>query len=161
MIPDTPLAALRASKLAAELDDAQAQALAGVIYLRDLKQGEVLVREGTSDNHLYVVVHGTFGVVKNHGTPDAVTLNTLTNGDFMGELGFIDGLARYASLVALGQARVFGLEREALESLLPQHADVVYRVMRAIIRTVHDIQRRLSMQSIELANYIYKQHGRY
>jgi hypothetical protein len=37
----------------------------------------------------------------------------------------------------------------------------VYRVMRAIVRTVHEIQRRISMQSVELANYIYKQHGRY
>jgi hypothetical protein len=33
--------------------------------------------------------------------------------------------------------------------------------MRAIVRTVHAIQRRLSMQSVELTNYIYKQHGRY
>ena len=37
----------------------------------------------------------------------------------------------------------------------------VYHVMRAIIRTVHEIQRRISMHSVELANYIYKQHGRY
>jgi hypothetical protein len=34
-------------------------------------------------------------------------------------------------------------------------------VMRAIVRTVHEIQRRISMQSVELANYIYKQHGKY
>ena len=40
-------------------------------------------------------------------------------------------------------------------------ADAVYRVMRAIIRTVHAIQRRLSMQQVELTNYIYKQHGKY
>jgi hypothetical protein len=33
--------------------------------------------------------------------------------------------------------------------------------MRAIIRTVHLIQRRLSMQALELQNYVYKQHGRY
>jgi hypothetical protein len=26
---------------------------------------------------------------------------------------------------------------------------------------VHELQRRLSMQSIELTNYVYKQHGRY
>jgi hypothetical protein len=26
---------------------------------------------------------------------------------------------------------------------------------------VHEIQRRISMQANELANYIYKQHGRY
>ena len=33
--------------------------------------------------------------------------------------------------------------------------------MRSIIRGVHQIQRRLSMQQAELSNYIYKQHGRY
>jgi hypothetical protein len=37
----------------------------------------------------------------------------------------------------------------------------VYRVMRAIIRAVHQIQYRLSMQQSELQNYIYKQHGKY
>ena len=95
------------------------------------------------------------------GTPEAVMLNTLTAGDFAGELGFIDGTERYACLVALGEVRVLGLERARLESLLPEHPEIVYRVMRAIIRTVHQIQRRLHMQSVELSNYIYKQHGRY
>ena len=38
---------------------------------------------------------------------------------------------------------------------------LVYRVMRAIVRVVHDIQRRLSMQTTELTNYLYKTHGRY
>ena len=33
--------------------------------------------------------------------------------------------------------------------------------MRAIVRAVHQIQRQLSMQSVELTNYIYKLHGRY
>ena len=154
-------AALRASRLCPELDDAECEKLAKVCTLRVLRQGEMLVQEGTSDSHLYIVVHGTLGVVKNAGTADAVTLNTLAAGDFAGELGFIDGLERYASLVALGEVQVIGLEREKLESLLPTDPVVVYHVMRAIIRTVHQIQRRLSMQSVELSNYIYKQHGRY
>jgi hypothetical protein len=33
-------------------------------------------------------------------------------------------------------------------------------VTRAIIRTVRRIRRRLSMQSVELTNYIYKMPGR-
>ena len=56
---------------------------------------------------------------------------------------------------------MFGLEREQLEGMLATDADIVYRVMRGILRTVHQIQRRLSMQQVELTNYIYKQHGRY
>jgi CRP/FNR family transcriptional regulator, cyclic AMP receptor protein len=119
------------------------------------------VAEGTSDNHLYVPVRGALGVVRNAGRPDAVTLYTLTPGDLVGELSFLDATPHYAALVAMGPTRVFGLERERLEALLASHPQIVYRVMRAIVRTTHQIQRRLSMQQAELTNYIYKQHGRY
>ncbi|MEP7181962.1 MAG: cyclic nucleotide-binding domain-containing protein [Betaproteobacteria bacterium] len=153
--------ALKGTKLAAELDPAQIAVLADLIELRDLKQGDVLVREGTSDNHLFVVLKGVIGVVKNVGTPDAVTFNTFAAGDLVSELSSLDGSQRYASVVALGDVRVVELERERLESLIDSHPRIVYCVMRAIIRFVHQAQRRLSMQQVELSNYIYKQHGRY
>ena len=158
---ETAYEALKGSKLGPELSDEQLDVLGCLVAFRDLAHGEVLVAEGSSDNHLYVVLRGALGVVRSAGKPEAVTLFTLTAGDFIGELSFIDATPHYASVVALGPVRVLGLEREKLESLLDSHPQVVYRVMRAIVRTTHQIQRRLSMQSMELANYIYKQHGRY
>ncbi len=153
--------ALQHSHLGRELSPEQMQTLADHLAFRDLQSDEVLVPEGTSDNHLYVIVRGALGVIKNAGTAETLTLFALNQGDLVGELSFIDQTPHYASLIAIGPTRVFGLEREKLEALLPQHPELVYRVMRAIIRTVHQIQRRLSMQSVELTNYIYKQHGKY
>ena len=153
--------ALRGTKLAAELTDEQCRTLARLVALRDLRQGEVLVPEGAVDNHIYVILAGHLGVVKHAGTPDALTINTLGPGDFVDEMGFMDGTQAYASKLALGDLRVLGLEREKLESLLATEPLIVYRVMRAIIRVVHQIQRRLAMHQSELSNYIYKQHGRY
>lgn len=57
--------------------------------------------------------------------------------------------------------RVMSLRRPQLESLLRTDPEIAYHAMRAIIRTAHAIQHRLSVQSVELANHIYKQHGRY
>jgi len=161
MTDDQLLDALRKSRLATELSEQETRMLAEQIAFRDLVPGEVLVAEGTSDNHLYVIVHGTLGALKSYGTSDSATLFELGAGDLVGELSFIDGTRHFASLVATVPTRVFGLERERLEALLPAQPGLVYRVMRAIIRTVHEIQRHMSMQSTELANYIYKQHGRY
>jgi CRP-like cAMP-binding protein len=152
---------LRPSKLAVELTDEQCRRLAAAMQLRDLKEGEVLVKEGEDDHHFYLIVSGKLGVVKSIGAPDQVTLNTLAAGDFAGELSWLDGSRRYASLVAMDATRVLGLEREKLEALLESDPQVVYRVMRAIVRAVHQIQRQLYMQQNELTNYIYKQHGRY
>lgn len=155
------LEGLSASKLAVELNDDERRILAGALSMRDLRHGEVLIREGSADDHLYVVVSGVLGVVKNAGTEEEMTLNAIRPGNVVGELSFLDGATRYASLVALSDTRVLGLSRADLEGLLDSQPKVVYHVMRAIVRVVHDIQRRMSMQTAELTNYLYKTHGRY
>jgi len=152
--------ALRSTRLAAELSADELRLLADLATLRDLKQGEVLAHEGAVDTHIYAILSGTLGVVRGHGTPGEVTINTLSAGDFMNEMGFMDG----SGVCVEGRARathVLALEREKLESLIDTNPWIVYRVMRSIIRGVHQIQRRLSMQQAELSNYIFKQHGRY
>ena len=155
------LEGLSTSKLAIELNDEERRILAGAMTLRDLKHGEVLVQEGSADDHLYVVVSGVLGVVKGAGMEEEVTLNAIRPGNMVGELSFLDGASRYASLVALSDTRVLGLSRADLEALLDTRPKVVYHVMRAIVRVVHEIQRRMSMQTAELTNYLYKTHGRY
>ena len=155
--------ALRATKLAAELTDDQCRvARAASSTLRDLKQGEVLAREGTVDNHLYVILarHAGRRQARRHRRRDHdqhALRRRFRRRD--GLHGRHRGSTRRRSRSAT--RRVLGLEREKLESLLATDPLIVYRVMRAIIRVVHQIQRRLSMQQVELSNYIYKQHGRY
>ncbi len=152
---------LRASPFAAELEPAELETLAGEMTLHEFKEGEVLVAEGTADSHLYVVVEGVLGTVKCFGTPDAEKLTRVPAGALAGELAFIDGAVRYASLVALKPAVALGLDRSRLEALVDRHPQLVYHVMCAIVRVVHEVQRRLSMQSAELTNYVFKVHGRY
>ena len=66
-----------------------------------------------------------------------------------------------ADEIALGAPPAGREVRRAEPASLGEVEGVVYLVMRAIIRIAHNIQRRLSIQSVELSNYIYKQHGRY
>jgi CRP/FNR family cyclic AMP-dependent transcriptional regulator len=152
---------VRASRLGRDLNPEQAAILASLITLESHKAKEVLAREGDTDNHLYVVLDGSLGVVKHHGTADETLLATIGVGELGHELGFLDGAERYASLVALSDTRVLILERERLESLIDTHPRILYQVMCVIVRTVHNIQNRLSSQATELTNYIVKQHGRY
>jgi CRP/FNR family transcriptional regulator, cyclic AMP receptor protein len=157
----TLLQAVSASPLAQDLSPEQAAVLAGVMREEHHAEGAVLAREGTSDPTLYAVVTGSLAIVKAHGTPDQQLLLTLNPGDLAHELGFMDGAERYASLVARGHVHVLALDRSALESLIDSQPRVVYGVLRAIVRTVHRVQKGLAVQASELTNYIVKQHGRY
>lgn len=153
---------LRNSALAVELTGDQCAVLAELVSLRELADGEVLVKQGTSDNHLYVIVSGALAVARQaEASGEWVTIHLLTKGDLAGELGFMDGRPHYAALRANGPTQVLCLEREKLESLLTREPVIVYRVMRAIFRVVHIILNRMAMQTSELTNYIFKVHGRY
>jgi CRP/FNR family transcriptional regulator, cyclic AMP receptor protein len=155
------LDAVRASPLAQDMTAAECAVLAGQLTLQSFGAKQVMAREGSVDNRLYVVVSGSLSVVRQHGDADEVLLHTLGPGDFAHELGFLDGAERYATLVAASESSVLVLEREKLEALIDSHPRVLYRVMCAIVRVVHRVQTRLSMHASELTNYISKQHGRY
>ncbi|RTZ59434.1 MAG: cyclic nucleotide-binding domain-containing protein [Gammaproteobacteria bacterium] len=152
---------IKASPLGAELSDAQVDTLAKLIKVTSLKDGEFLLQEGHADDVLYVIASGKLEVCKDVGGGEHITLQVLHAGDMAGELGFIDGHKHSAGLRAIGECSVFGLLRSDLEGLLKTDGELVYKVMRAIIRTVHRILRQMNIQYAEMQNYIAKQHGRY
>ena len=152
---------IKRSPLGEELSDDQCATLAAAVSARQLKEGEFLIEEGHQDDSLHVIVKGRLEVVKGTGGGDWVSLHFLRAGDMAGELGFIDGQEHSAALRAVSDCEVFSLKRSAFEALLNKDPDLVYKVMRAIVRTVHVILRRMNAQYVELTNYISKQHGRY
>jgi CRP-like cAMP-binding protein len=152
---------VRNSPLTAELNDEQSEILAELVESKQLKDGDILIREGEISNELYIVVSGNLAVTKDSGKGELITLHVLRQHDLAGELGFLDGLEHSATLRAMGPTEVFCLKRDRLESLLDSNPRIVYLAMRAIFREVHGILRRMNMQQVELSNYINKQHGRY
>lgn len=143
------------------LSKEQCELLAPLIGVRGLSGGEFLLNEGHKDNALHVIIKGKLEVVKQTGAGEWATLQVLGEGEMAGELGFIDGLEHSAGLRALNDCEVLSLERDKFESLIHQDPDLVYHVMRTIIRTVHGILRKMNVQYVEMTNYIFKQHGRY
>lgn len=152
---------IKSSPLGAELSQEQCDKLAEVVAVLCLKDGDFLLEEAHQDEVLYVIVDGRLEVVKCTALDDCISLQLLRQGDMAGELGFIDGQPHSAGLRALSNCTVFSLERDVLESFLSSDPDLVYKVMRAIIRTVHVILRNMNLQHVEMMNYITKQHGRY
>jgi len=143
------------------LSEAECEILTSVSEYRLLKDGDVLLKEGETDHTLYGIVAGRLEAVKDTGMGDHITLQMFKAGDIVGELGFVDGTAHSASLLSIGDSAVITLERSALEGLINEHPQVVYGVMRGIVRATHAIVRRMNLQYVEMCNYISKQHGRY
>ena len=152
---------LKDSPIGENLSDEDCRRLAEITDYRWLPANEYLIEDGEVDDSLHVVVSGKLGVVKCDQGGECVTLHVHDIGDIAGEMGFIDGTAHSAGLQAMSDCGVVTLHRDSFESLILEYPMLGYNVMRAIVRTVHVILRRMNFQHLQLTNYVTKQHGRY
>ena len=158
---DSIIEKIRGSRLAQDLNDDECVVLAEITNVRNLDDDEVLIEEGAVDDALYVILNGKIGVTKHTAGDEECTLHVLKADEFAGQMGFVDGREHTATLKALGGAEVLVLKRGDLESRLESNPGLVYHVMRSVVRSGHDILRRMNNQYVELTNYISKTHGRY
>jgi len=149
------------SSLGAELSDDEIRVLGALMTERELADGDFLIEDGASDDALHVILVGKVEVVKRTGADDYASLAVLREGELAGELSFIDGTPHTVGLRALCETHVLTLQREAFESIIDAHPQLVYKVMRAVVRSAHRIVHRMNTEFVELSNYIFKQHGRY
>jgi CRP/FNR family cyclic AMP-dependent transcriptional regulator len=153
--------AIKASPLGDELSDAQCELLASAMTACGIKDRAFLIEEGQKDDALHVLTNGDMEVVARAAGGEYVGLHILRAGDILGELGFLDGVEHSAGLRAMGNCELLRLDRASFEGLLEKDPELVYKVMRSIVRIVHRILRNMNVQQVELTNYIAKQNGPY
>lgn len=158
---DTMQTYIKDSPIGEDLSGEDCQRIAEISNYRRLAANEYLLEDGQIDDCLHVIVSGKLGVVKYDQGGECVTLHVLNAGDIAGEMGFIDGTAHSAGLRAMGECGVVTLHRDNFKKLVLEYPMLGYDVMRAIVRTVHIILRRMNFQYLQLTNYVTKQHGRY
>jgi len=149
------------STLISDLTQEQCSDLSAITEVRELEDQEVLSKQGETDDTLHIIGSGALAVERETAGGDQVTLHVLKPGDLAGAMGFVDGTEHSATLRAVGKTVVVSLRRQDLESILASNPEVVYGVMRGVVRTVHRILREMNLQYVELNNYITKTHGRY
>lgn len=148
------------SSLGVELEEEECRILSGSMGVRRLEDGELLVKEGESDETLFVLIEGKLAVT---GTVlgQELVVYTMKPGECAGTRAFVDRTPRKATLRAVGKTTVYMLEPDAFEAMLESHPRIVYKVMRALFRITHTNLMRMNLESQELVNYVSKIRGRY
>ena len=145
---------LSVSALGSELTADETALLAKHTQLARLSDGEVLISEGDQNDYLYAIVKGKFAVMRSSSRGQE-RLSTFGPGMITGELAFLDGLKRTATVKAEGdECCVITLSRRDLETLLAKNPRIVYKVMRAIIRAAYGHVSKMDSTYTELMGYI-------
>lgn len=102
-------------------------------YARD----EVVVRQGDSALHLYLIVKGSARVERE----GEAWSGRLRAGDFFGELGIIEDHGRTATVVAEDDLSCLLLPAWELRALLKEHPGMALPMLYAVIARLHRRER--------------------
>lgn len=152
---------IRKSTVCGEITEDEAKALAGIMGVRQLKDGELLVSEGAADQSLYILASGKLGVISSDSDGNESLVHSMTSGECAGTRAFVDRSPRKATLRAIGNATVYSITPDAFDTVVNSHPLLAYKVMRALFRVTHSNLMRMNQESQQLSNYIHKSQGRY
>ncbi|MBW2230549.1 MAG: cyclic nucleotide-binding domain-containing protein [Deltaproteobacteria bacterium] len=113
------------------LDAATLHRLMALVSVVRIDEGETLFREGEAADCLYVVVEGA--VIPIAEGPPRTRMAVLEKGEFFGEAGLVTNQPRNATIEALVDSRLIGMDRELMWSLIrgrPEMSKVLLRFLR-------------------------------
>lgn len=131
---------------------AEALRIAEILTMREFKSGEAISREGEpTEGYLAVVVSGEVAVTYGEpSTPHHVVLRNARPGNWLGEVGFIDGAPHSATCTAIGLVHMAGLHRGEFTVLLADHPTLAAQLMAGLMRSMASRIRRCNATIAEL-----------
>ena len=115
------VATLRAVGIFADVSDAELAELVSGFSVRELQEGEVLIREGEQGHEFYVLTEGRLRIDRGGPNGDDVHLGDAVPGECVGDLALLRDAPRRATVTALKPSTVLVLERARFRSLLAAH----------------------------------------
>ena len=113
------------------------------------KEGDIIFKEDEENcKEMFLIESGRVNIVKKVGDTD-ITLTTLDEGDFFGEMSLITGSKRSASAIAHTKCKLQTMDKETFEFNLSN--DIIF--MRQILET---LAHRLEETDTSLKRHIQR-----
>lgn len=107
------------------------QQLSDSLITRRCKAGEIIFREGERGDVMYLIWSGRVAIVK--GDLDAPSiLSYKGTGEIIGEMALLENQPRSASVIALEEVHLQGMNRQRFQQLLQENPSVSFSIMEML-----------------------------
>jgi sigma-B regulation protein RsbU (phosphoserine phosphatase) len=127
--------------LFAGLPNAELEHLTATLQPRDFETGALLIREGESDEHFFILLDGEAEIIKALGTPDERQLAIRSKGTLFGEMSLFDPRGYHtASVRAHTAAHALEMTRQDFDRLLHRYPKLAYDMVRQMSQRLEDAE---------------------
>ncbi|MBG9387036.1 cyclic nucleotide-binding domain-containing protein [Caenimonas aquaedulcis] len=129
------------------LSDSEREEVTRRMVVRHYAPGEAIVTRGEVADGIHLVLKGTGSVVIAFDDKPSVRLAGVRNGTLIGEIGFLDGALRSATVIADSPLIAMLLAREAFDELAHAHPRIAQQLLMNISLDLASRLRSTTMQA--------------
>lgn len=112
-------------------------------------KGQIIIKEGSNENDLYLIQEGTFKGYKVDELGRELTLMYFKSGDFVGEISFLTQSPRTANIIAQSSGTLIKLTRDQFASLTKEYQGLLYLISK-------ELAFRLKYATDKFASSVFK-----
>lgn len=122
-------AILRKVNIFSDLRDREVDRLLEVVEEKNFAKDSVILTQDDLGDTLFIIVRGKVKIVLLSEEGKEITLSTLRDGDFFGEMSLLDGEPRSANVVALENSSLLIMRRDEFLKQLRKSPEIALRIM--------------------------------
>ena len=106
------------------------------------RDGEVIIKQGTTGDCLYVIQQGCVEVVNERGNQEII-LAELGEKEFFGEMALFEKDVRSATVRAKGDAKVLTLDKKGLYKTIQNDPSLAFRLLEKMSNRLREVDKRI------------------
>lgn len=141
---------LRQIPLFESMEDADLAALGVKLSSRSFQEGDVVFAQGDEGDAMYIIEEGAVDIVAGTGA-QRVTVASLFNGQYFGELSLLDGAPRSAAAIAARATLVLSLERDDFVEFVKRRPEAALSIMHELgerMRATNELMTRTVSRNV-------------
>ena len=107
------------------------------------QNGEVIIKQGSSGDCLYVIQKGKVDVIKENGDQE-VKLTELGSSEFFGEMGLFERDVRSCTVRAQGEAVVLTIDKKNFYQTIQKDPSLAFRLLEMMSHRLRQTNQKLA-----------------
>ena len=115
-----------------EMTPAELEKIEGIVQVSSYIPGDEIFSQGDDATALYVIKYGSVRIQQKSSNGDNIDVATLGTGSHFGEMAFVDGEKRSATVTAIERTEIVSIDFSNLRKLLDAQPIIAVKLFKAL-----------------------------
>jgi len=127
----------------ADMDKHVLESIKAISTVRTFPRNTIIVNEGDNTDSLYIVLSGKACAMTIHEDGRQIVLNVVRQGDYFGELSFIDSDVRSATVMTKEPCKLLIIPRAGFEKIGSEHPSIILCFLMGLLRKLRKATQKI------------------